>query len=65
MAEAGEKAGVGPMAAVAGAIAESVGRELLAFSVEIIVENGGDIYLKALKKGRWAYPPRTHRLPVR
>ena len=50
MAEAGQKAGVGPMAAVAGAIAECVGQELLEFSPEIIVENGGDIYLKILKK---------------
>ena len=50
MAEAAQKVGVGPMAAVAGAIAESVGNELLAFSPEIIVENGGDIYLRSLKK---------------
>ena len=50
MAEAAEKTGVGPMAAVAGAIAEFVGTELLAFSSEIIVENGGDIYLKSSKK---------------
>ncbi len=50
MAEASRKVGVGPMAAVAGAIAENVGRELLDFSPEIIVENGGDIYLKSLTK---------------
>jgi len=50
MAEAAQKAGVGPMAAVAGAIAEAVGSELLAFSPEVIVENGGDIYLKSLKQ---------------
>lgn len=50
MAEAARKAGVGPMAAVAGAVAECVGRELLDFSPEIIVENGGDIYLKILSK---------------
>jgi len=50
MAEAGEKAGVGPMAAVAGAIAECVGRELLTFSPEIIVENGGDIFIKTVRK---------------
>ena len=50
MAEAAQAAGVGPMAAVAGAIAEFVGNELLAFSPEIIVENGGDIYLKSLRK---------------
>jgi ApbE superfamily uncharacterized protein (UPF0280 family) len=52
MAEAAKKAGVGPMAAVAGAIAEAVGRELLAFSPEVIVENGGDIYLKSLTRRR-------------
>jgi ApbE superfamily uncharacterized protein (UPF0280 family) len=46
MSEAGLAAGVGPMAAVAGAIAESVGRELLAYAPEVIVENGGDIFLK-------------------
>jgi ApbE superfamily uncharacterized protein (UPF0280 family) len=46
MIRAGRKAGVGPMAAVAGAIAESVGRDLLAHSAEVIVENGGDIFLK-------------------
>ena len=49
MAESAAKVGVGPMASVAGAIAEFVGNELLAFSPEIIVENGGDIYLKSLK----------------
>jgi ApbE superfamily uncharacterized protein (UPF0280 family) len=38
------------MAAVAGAIAEAVGRDLLAFSREVIVENGGDIFLKVCKK---------------
>ncbi len=45
MAEAGREAGVGPMAAVAGAIAEFVGRDLLIKSPQIIVENGGDIFL--------------------
>jgi hypothetical protein len=45
MAAAAHKAGVGPMAAVAGAIAEAVGRKLLQFSPEVIVENGGDIFL--------------------
>jgi ApbE superfamily uncharacterized protein (UPF0280 family) len=49
MIRAGASAGVGPMAAVAGAIAEYVGRELLTYSPEIIVENGGDIYLKTSK----------------
>jgi ApbE superfamily uncharacterized protein (UPF0280 family) len=50
MAEAARVAGVGPMAAVAGAIAEAVGNELLHYSPEIIVENGGDIYIKSLKQ---------------
>lgn len=49
MAEAASKVGVGPMAAVAGAIAEFVGTELLEFSPEVIVENGGDIFMKSLK----------------
>ncbi len=50
MSESAGKVGVGPMASVAGAIAEFVGTELLAFSPEVIVENGGDIYLKSLRK---------------
>ena len=50
MAEAGEKAKVGPMAAVAGAIADFVGTELATFSPEVIIENGGDIYLKSSRK---------------
>jgi len=33
-----------------GAIAEFVGRELLEFSPEIIVENGGDIFVKSLRQ---------------
>ena len=49
MADAAAAAGVGPMAAVAGAIAEFVGRDLLAFTDEVIVENGGDIFLRTLK----------------
>ncbi|MGA2466269.1 MAG: UPF0280 family protein [Thermodesulfobacteriota bacterium] len=36
---------VGPMAAVAGAMAESVSKDLLKLSEEVVVENGGDIYL--------------------
>lgn len=45
MAEAAAKVGVGPMAAVAGAISECVGRELSSISPQIILENGGDIFL--------------------
>jgi len=50
MADAGKKASVGPMAAVAGAIAEFVGRDLLAYTDEVIVENGGDIFMKTKVK---------------
>jgi ApbE superfamily uncharacterized protein (UPF0280 family) len=46
MARAARTVGVGPMAAVAGAIAEAVGRDLLMHSPEAIVENGGDIFMK-------------------
>ena len=50
MTTASEVANTGPMSAVAGAIAEAVGKDLLPFSPEIIVENGGDIFLKTSKK---------------
>jgi len=46
MLAASQKAGVGPMAGVAGAMAEFVGRELLASSPEVVVENGGDIFMQ-------------------
>lgn len=46
MIEASQKAGVGPMASVAGAIAEYVGKGLLKNSDQIIVENGGDLFIK-------------------
>ncbi|MBU0671658.1 MAG: UPF0280 family protein [Candidatus Margulisbacteria bacterium] len=46
MAKAARRAKVGPMAAVAGTIAQFVGKDLLEFSDELIVENGGDIFLK-------------------
>ncbi|MFZ3130208.1 MAG: UPF0280 family protein [Desulfosporosinus sp.] len=47
MAEAGRLAGVGPMAAVAGAVAESVGKSISKRSRDVIVENGGDIFLRS------------------
>jgi len=48
MAEAADRAGVGPMASVAGAFSEMVGRHLMQhFEIqELVVENGGDIFLK-------------------
>lgn len=45
MLKAGIAAGVGPMASVAGAIAQAVGVALKPFSDSVIVENGGDCYL--------------------
>lgn len=46
MAVAGEKAGIGPMSAVAGLFAREVGEAIIQnFSVnEMVIENGGDIY---------------------
>jgi len=42
--------GVGPMAAVAGAVAEFVGYDLLDQTENLIIENGGDIFLKSKNK---------------
>lgn len=46
-------AGVGPMAAVAGAIAEFVGKMVMG-DEEYIIENGGDIFLKLSKQPKIA-----------
>ncbi|MCX5895898.1 MAG: UPF0280 family protein [Proteobacteria bacterium] len=46
MLRASSRAGVGPMAAVAGAVAEFTGIELLKHCDEVMVENGGDIFFK-------------------
>ncbi|NLO21180.1 MAG: UPF0280 family protein [Syntrophomonadaceae bacterium] len=40
-------AGVGPMAAVAGAIAQALGEQLLTRCGQVVVENGGDIFLSS------------------
>jgi hypothetical protein len=45
MAEAARACRVGPMAAVAGAVAQHVGQALLAETSQVIVENGGDTFL--------------------
>ncbi len=45
MSRAAAACGVGPMATVAGALAWFVGRDLSPRAGEVIVENGGDIYL--------------------
>lgn len=54
MLRAGILTGVGPMAGIAGAIAERVGMELTEFSPDVIVENGGDVFLKVTKPRRVA-----------
>ena len=46
MSAAADAAGVGPMAAVAGAFADIVGEALLAESSQVVVENGGDIFIR-------------------
>jgi hypothetical protein len=52
MLKASLAANVGPMASVAGAISEYVANELLKISHNVIVENGGDIYLKTQEEVR-------------
>ena len=52
MAEAASLAGVGPMAAVAGAFAGDVGQKLAKRSKDVIVENGGDIFLRSTRQRR-------------
>ncbi|MEN6424159.1 MAG: UPF0280 family protein [Phycisphaerales bacterium] len=50
MAWAAERVGVGPMAAVAGAMAQWAAQAALAAgAAEAIVDNGGDIYLQAVE----------------
>jgi uncharacterized protein len=51
MAAAGKSAGTGPMAAVAGTAAELVGRSLASeFQIrEIVVENGGDLWVSVVR----------------
>lgn len=50
MAKAARKVNVGPMAAVSGAIAQSLGRDLLRKGYkDVVIENGGDIFIKSRK----------------
>lgn len=68
MARAANRAGVGPMAAVAGAFAEYVGRDLSTVCSQVIVENGGDIFLSSTGVRRAAIfagsSPFSHRLAI-
>ncbi|WP_022671014.1 UPF0280 family protein [Hippea alviniae] len=52
MIEAAKRADVGPMAAVAGAIAEEIGRYILKNCQECVIENGGDLFLKLNRPAR-------------
>ena len=54
MLTAGKRAGVGPMAAVAGAVSKYIGRMLKSYSTEIVVENGGDLFIQTKKERRIA-----------
>lgn len=49
MAEAGQACGVGPMASVAGAVAQSVADAFCRQSPDVLVENGGDVYLHSTR----------------
>jgi len=50
MANAAKISGVGPMASVAGAISEYVGKDFQRKCKDLIIENGGDIFIKTSKK---------------
>jgi len=45
MVNAAAAVGIGPMASVAGSIAEAVARDLIGHTTRVMVENGGDLYL--------------------
>jgi ApbE superfamily uncharacterized protein (UPF0280 family) len=69
MIQGASRTGVGPMAAVAGALAARVGEALAPWSPEVIVENGGDIYLKLLAPATVALfagqSPLSHRVGLK
>lgn len=50
MVETTARAGVGPMAAVAGAIAGMLGKGIEPEVSDLIIENGGDIYLRSTRE---------------
>lgn len=50
MHRATQLVGVGPMASVAGAVSEYIGKELMPYCKELIIENGGDLFISSLKK---------------
>jgi ApbE superfamily uncharacterized protein (UPF0280 family) len=50
MARSARACGVGPFAAVAGAVAQSVADRFAGVSPNILVENGGDLYLRSTRE---------------
>jgi ApbE superfamily uncharacterized protein (UPF0280 family) len=57
MVTAANMVGTGPMSAVAGSLAEVVARDLSRHSPQVLVENGGDLYLLGTDRARvglWA-----------
>lgn len=50
MARAGRLCGVGPMAAVAGTIAQMVGERFVAECPDMMVENGGDVFVRSTRE---------------
>jgi uncharacterized protein len=70
MLSAARAAGVGPMASVAGAVAQAVAEDLKPLTSEVIVENGGDCYFdlgEPIQVGLFAGPdsPFSGRLGLR
>jgi ApbE superfamily uncharacterized protein (UPF0280 family) len=49
MAEVSFYYNIGPMAAVAGAVADCVGQQLMKSQTDVIIENGGDIFVHTRK----------------
>lgn len=59
MVAAASAVGIGPMAAVAGSIAEAVARDLIGYTTRVMVENGGDLFIiggSVSSVGLWAGP---------
>lgn len=50
MAAAGAACGVGPMAAVAGAVCDAVARALGGQTGELLIENGGDLFVRVARE---------------
>jgi len=64
MLRAGIRARLGPMASVAGAIAEFTARRLLPHVPEIIAENGGDVFFRTDRPQRFGIVAESARNPL-